>query len=118
EGEPGGQPVALIGYGLWQRRFAADPGVLGKPIFLSQEVHTIIGVMPPEFPFPYQGTEVWVSRVMNYSGLSQDQIQHGAGYLMAIGRLKPGALLSQADAEVRLLGQQYRQEHPGNPDAD
>jgi putative ABC transport system permease protein len=118
EGEPGGQPVALIGYGLWQRRYAADPGILGKPIVLSQEVHTIIGVMPPEFPFPYQGTEVWVSRVMNYSGLSQDQIQHGAGYLMAIGRLKPGALLSQADAEVRLLGQQYRQEHPGNPDAD
>ena len=74
--------------------------------------------MPAEFPFPFTGTDVWATRLMRYSGLQAEQIRNGAGYLAAIARLKPGVTASQADAEVRLLGQGYRQDHPGNPDAD
>ena len=87
-------------------------------VTLGQDEYTIIGVMPAEFPFPFTGTDIWATRLMSYTGLQAEQIRNGAGYLAAIARLKPGVTASQADAEVRLLGQGYRQDHPGNPDAD
>jgi predicted permease len=108
----------LISYGLWQRRFGSDPDILGKPITLAQEAYTIIGVMPAEYSFPFAGIDVWATKLMNYSGVSAEQIRNGAGYLTSIARLKPGVTVSQADAEVAVLNKQYRQEHPGNPDAD
>ncbi|HEY2016312.1 MAG TPA: ABC transporter permease, partial [Bryobacteraceae bacterium] len=80
--------------------------------------YSIIGVAPPDFAFPFRGTDIWVTRLMNYNGLTAEQIRNGAGYLTAIVRLKPGASATQAAAETKILGQQYRQEHPGNPDAD
>jgi predicted permease len=118
EGEAGGKPVVLISHSLWQRRFASDPGILGRPVTLGQEVYTVIGVMPPEFPFPFTGLDIWATKLMNYGGLQPEQIRNGAGYLTAIARLKPGVNASQSDAEVAVLNRQYRQEHPGNPDAD
>lgn len=118
EGEPGGKPVVLISHRLWQNRFAADRAILGHPITLGQDVYTIIGVMPPEFPFPLTGTDIWTTRVMQYTGLQAEQIRNGAGYLAAIARLRPGVSPSQADAEIRLLGQAYHRDHPGSPDAD
>jgi len=118
EGEPGGKPVVLISHRLWQRRFASDPAILGKPINLGQEVYTIMGVAPPEFPFPYDGTDLWLTKLAGYTGLQKEQIRNGAGYLTAIARMKPGVNAAQAAAEVKVLGRQYRQEHPGNPDAD
>jgi len=118
EGEPGGKPVVLISHRLWQRRFASDPGILGKPINLGQEVYTIVGVAPPEFPFPYEGTDIWLTKLIDYTGLQKEQIRNGAGYLTAIARLKPGVDAAEGAAEITVLGRQYRQEHPGNPDAD
>jgi putative ABC transport system permease protein len=118
EGEAGGKPVVLISQRLWQSRFASDPAILGRAITLGQDAYTIIGVMPAEFPFPFTGTDIWATRLMKFTGLLPDQIRNGGGYLMAIARLKPGVPLKQAEAEVRLLGQGYRQDHPGNPDAD
>src|SRR5450432_114492 len=117
EGEPGGRPVAIVSHSLWQRRFASDPGILGKPLTLGQDVYTIIGVMPPEFPFPSPGLSLWVTRVMKYSVLQPEQIQFGAGYLLALARLKPGVSIARGEAEMAVLRGQYRQEHPGAPDA-
>ena len=118
EGEGGGKPVVVISQRLWQSRFASDPGILGRAVALNQDAYTIIGVMPLGFPFPFTGTDVWATRLMKYTGLQAEQIRNGAGYLMAIGRLGPGAGAAQAQAEVRLLGEGYRRDHPGNPDAD
>jgi putative ABC transport system permease protein len=118
EGEAGGKPLVLISQRLWQNRFASDPGILGRPVTLGQDVYTIIGVMPPEFPFPYKGTDVWATRVMRYTALQAEQIRNGAGYLMAIARMRQGVGATQAEAEVRMLGQGYRRDHPGSPDAD
>ena len=118
EGEDGGKPVVLISRRLWQSRFAGDPAILGRAITLGQDVYTIIGVMPAEFPFPFTEPTSGRRALMKFTGLQAEQIRNGGGYLQAIARLKPGVPLSQADAEVRLLGQGYRQDHPGNPDAD
>jgi predicted permease len=118
DGDAGAAPVALISSGLWQRRFASDPGVLGKTISLDQEVYSIIGVLPAEYAFPSPGQDVWVSRVMKYGRLQPEQIQQGAGFLNSFARLAPGATLQQADAEVARITVQYREEHPRAPDAD
>jgi predicted permease len=118
EGKAGGQPVALISDALWQRRFTADAMILGKTVVLEQIAYKVIGVMPAGFALPYAGTDVWITRLMNFSGLEPELIQHGAGYLSAIGRLKSGVSAAQADAELGIVYQAYRQSHPGSPDAD
>ncbi|HXB73966.1 MAG TPA: ABC transporter permease [Candidatus Acidoferrales bacterium] len=117
EGEPGGRPVAIVSHSFWKRRFASDPDILGKPLTLSQDVYTIIGVMPPEFPFPRPDLSLWVTRVMKYSVLQPEQIQFGAGYLLSLARLKPGVSMAQGEAEMAVLRGQYRRKHPGAPDA-
>ena len=117
EGETGGRLVAIISNALWHRRFASDAAIPGKPLTLGQDVYTIIGVMPPEFPFPLPGLDVWVTRVMNISIFGPEQIRFGAGYLLALGRLKPSVDMAQGEAELRVLRGQYQREHPGAPDA-
>jgi putative ABC transport system permease protein len=118
EGDPGGNPVAVISSALWQRRFGGDSAVIGQPLTLASTRYTVIGVMPPEFPFPFAGTDVWITRLMNYSGLQAEQIRNGAGYLTGIARLRPGAGPRQAEAELATLYDGYKRAHPGNPDAD
>ncbi|HEY0419397.1 MAG TPA: ABC transporter permease [Acetobacteraceae bacterium] len=118
EGEAGGAPVALISQGLWERRFASDPALVGKSITLAQAPYTVIGIAPRGFAFPRENMDAWITRVMGYTGLSQDQIRNGAGFLTGIARLKPGVTVTAADAEVAALNRHYREEHPRSPDAD
>jgi predicted permease len=118
EGVEGARPVTLISHALWERRFAADRNILGKTITFDQDVYTIIGVMPADFPFPFPGIDAWVTRIMNYGGFQPEQIRAGAGYLTATARLRPGVSIGQAESELRVLSQHYRQEHPRAPDAD
>jgi predicted permease len=118
EGEPGGRPVVLISHSLWQQRFGANPRILGMPVTLGQDVYSIVGVMPPEFPFPFPHVDIWATNLLQYNGLQPSQIRNGSGYLMALARLRPGVTESQAAAELSVLDRQYRREHPGNPDAD
>ena len=116
EGAPGGTPVAILSHRLWEKRFAADPAVLGKPVTLAGQVYTVIGVAPPDFAFPFT-VDLWITRVMDFSGLQPEQIRGGAGYLTGIGRLKAGVDPSQAAAELASIAEQYRREYPRNPDA-
>ena len=117
EGESGGNPVVILSHSIWERRFGSDPRLVGHSIVLSETPYTVIGVMPPDFPFPYADTDIWISRIRDYPGLQQEQIRHGAGYLMGIGRLLPGVTLDQARSDAALLYSAYRAQHSGNPDA-
>ena len=58
EDTPGGPRVAILGDKLWRRRYAADPGILGRSITLSGDSYTVIGVMPPDFKHP-ERAEIW-----------------------------------------------------------
>jgi predicted permease len=116
EGAAGGPPVALISYQLWRQRFGADRAVVGQVVTLDQERYSIVGVLPPEYPFPFSGVDVWVTRLMKYGAFQPEQIQNGAGYLRPIARLAPGVTLPQAGEEAQALHVQYKQEHPRAPD--
>lgn len=116
EGTPGGEPVALISSSLWQRRFGGDRAIVGRVLNLNQEPYTVIGVLPAEYPFPFPGIDVWVTRVAKYPAFQPEQIQNGAGYLRTIARLAPGVSLSQAGQEAQALHEQYKREHPQAPD--
>lgn len=112
---PGAPPVAVIGHSLWQRRFLADPGIVGRPVQLGIEHATIVGVMPAEFGFPV-AHQVWIPfRAGQASGLPQtlDHAPHGGGKpsgspdgetLLVFGRLARAATINQARAEMTTIG--------------
>jgi putative ABC transport system permease protein len=118
EGVSGGPRVALISQSLWQRRFGARNDILGKPIILDQDVYSIIGVMPPNFAFPFSGIDIWVSRLADTGVFQPEQIRQGTGYLFGTARLRPGVTPQQAAAELAVIFEQFRQENPRAPGAD
>jgi predicted permease len=103
---PDGHPVCVISDNYWRRRFASDPSVVGKTIYLSGSPFTIIGVTPPEFFGLEVGAVADISaptmmqkQVM--PGITEDRVQY-----RVMGRLKPGATIEQARADLSLLYQQ------------
>jgi predicted permease len=109
EDRPGGPAVALLGHGLWQRRFAGDPSVVGRTLDLEGRFTTVVGVLPPGFDLPYSA-EVWVPMQASLDGLPMAQRAANANELVA--RLKPGVGLHQADAELKRLARRLEEEHP------
>jgi putative ABC transport system permease protein len=106
EDSPGGPPVAMISAELWQRRFGNDPQVAGKIATLDSTPHTIIGVLPAGFQFPFAGVDVWVVKPF-------DHIPPLSPVLAIFARLKAGVSLEQAGAELGVLNRQYALAHPG-----
>ncbi len=90
--------VAVIGAGLWRRRFGGDPAMIGRKILLDREPYTVIGVMPDSFRFPYhgRGTELWIPwERPPGSGASPD---FRVDFVAA--RLSPGVNLETAQREI------------------
>lgn len=116
EDKRGGPPVAMISSALWKRRFAADPLVAGKAATIDAVPHTIIGVLPDGFEFPFAGVDVWVTRPSEWSLLPPRY--WGVATLTGFGRMKPGATLDQAQAEMTVRHEQYRKAHPSPSAAD
>ncbi|HSJ65857.1 MAG TPA: ABC transporter permease [Gemmatimonadaceae bacterium] len=102
---------AVIGHGLWQRRFGGDPRVLGRTIQMeSRWSYTIVGVMPPGFAYP-PGTEIWTP--LAYSSAVSNEERHFR-YYNAIAQLRPGRTVEQAANELRAIAGQLEQEHPAS----
>ena len=106
-----GPKAVLLGHDLWTRRFGADPAVVGSPVTLNDEAHTIVGVLPASFDF----ASVFApgSRFELYLPFPLSSETNRWGNTMAmIGRLKPGVSTAQAQSEIRTLGAQIAKEHP------
>jgi len=118
---PGGHPVAVISHRLWQRRFKADPGVVGQRMNLNNNEYTIIGVAPAGYSSVLldwgKQPEVWLPMMMQPQALPTsgniDLLRNrDALWLMAVGRLKDGIDFAQAEAEVRTLAAQLEAAWP------
>ncbi len=105
---PGAEPVVVLSAGLWQRRFAGRPDILGQPINLGGNPFTVIGVMPSGFDAPAR-TELWLP----FSGQPQQLLDaRDPLWLRVIGRLKPGVPLAEAQAEMTAIARRLEQEYP------
>jgi putative ABC transport system permease protein len=106
EDRAGGGRVAVIGYGMWQREFGADPQLIGRTISLNGEPYAVVGIAPPSFNFPRR-SEIWTPAV-----LAEDKRDQGSNYLMIIGRLKDGVTVEQAQAQMNQVAAVQAQEYP------
>jgi predicted permease len=95
EDAPGAEAVVLLSYGVWKSRYGGDPGVLGRRVRINSAPGTIVGVMPASFGFP-ESQQVWTTLRLDPLRTPRGQ---GETYRV-IGRLKPGATLAQARAEI------------------
>jgi putative ABC transport system permease protein len=107
EDRPGAGRVAILGHGLWQRRFGSDPALVGRTIMLGGVAYTVVGVMPQGFSFPNR-SEIWTAMA-----LGDDELKsRGAHYLLAIGRLAPGVSLERARADLATIGSRLQIQYP------
>jgi predicted permease len=117
---PNAHPVVVIGYGLWQRRFGADPNVIGRSITVNGHDFTIIGVTPKEFGSPYGGIalDVWTPVMMkDYVARPHFSLtDRGSRWLMVMGRLKRGGTVDQAQASITSIARQLEQAYPQTND--
>lgn len=109
------EPVAVISYALWSRRYQSDARVLGRLIVLDRKAYTIIGVMPRSFEFPLADglldrTQLWVPMSLMPEELSEEHAGYW-GYQM-VARLKDSVTLAQAAQDVDRVAQQVTRNFP------
>jgi putative ABC transport system permease protein len=108
--QPGAPPVALLGHGLWQRRFAGED-VVGRRVMLDGVPHTIVGVMPESFRHPYRA-ELWVPLALRI-----DPVTVTGRFLYAPARLRPGVRIEEARRSMAELCARLDQAHPSPTNA-
>ncbi len=115
EHEAGRERVVVLSHGLWQRKFGADPAIVGRQISLDKLPHTVVGIMPADFRIVMNRAN---SRV-RVSELYAPQVEGDgewesrvATYWEVLARLKPGVTLPQARAEMTGLGARLQQQYP------
>ncbi len=108
EDQPGANRVVVLSYGLWQRRFGGDNGIVGKPLNLNGNTYTVVGVMPARFQFPTSDDALWAPIAFTNDDL-RNRDRH---YLQVLARLKPGTTLEQAQTEMHTIASRLAQQYP------
>lgn len=111
EDRPGGMRVVILSDGIWRSRFGGDPGILGKTFQFNGEPYTVIGVLPSGFIFPHIQPDVYLP-MFKYPNYSLSRARESGA---VIGRLKPGASLESAQAEMNGIAARLSAAYP---DAD
>lgn len=100
--------TTILSYGLWQRVFGGDPGVLGRVVNLYDTPYTVIGVMPGNFYFPTREAQLWTSmrfRPRDFEDLDDT-------YIFPVGLMKAGLPLTRVQAEMRTVAGRFARQHP------
>jgi putative ABC transport system permease protein len=113
DGKPGAPRVVVLSYGLWQRRFGGDTEIVGRKIISNNNEITVVGVMPADFTWHIRNgsmtrksAEMWAPWQ-----LEESMRQRQGRFAMAVGRLKPGVTIAQAQAEMNALGARLEQQY-------
>jgi putative ABC transport system permease protein len=107
EEQPGRDQVVVIGHGLWQRAFGANPNIIGQTLTLNSRSFTVVGIMPAGFEFPREA-ELWVPLAWNDD---ERQVRSIHDYLV-VARLKQNVSLDQAQAEMNTISTRLEQQYP------
>jgi putative ABC transport system permease protein len=109
----GGPKVTILTYGLWQRRFGGDPGIVGRAVTLNGASYTVVGVLPASFQFALRPADLWIPYQPTQNQLTR-RFLHGTNL---IGRLKSDKSVNDAQAELSLIAgrieQQFNDSHAG-----
>jgi len=105
EDSPHGGKVAVLSYGLWQRKFGGNPNIIGTPLSLGNEPYTVVGVLGKSF---VSDADADILLPFQFDPNSTNQ----GHYFSAAARLKPGVPLAQANALLKVATEQFRQRYP------
>jgi predicted permease len=110
EDRPGAPPVIVISHRLWLRLFSGNPAALGTPIVLDEKSYTLVGVLPENFELNANpDLDVFTALGQDTAPTMQRRDRHG---ITVVGRLKPGLTLTQARAELDLIGRNLAKQYP------
>jgi putative ABC transport system permease protein len=101
--------AAVLTHGLWNRRFGGDVTIVGRTIYLNGAGHTVVGVMPAGFVFPFRDAEIAVPITLRDDPRRTDR---GANFLRVVARLKPGVTIAQAKADLNTIARQLQKDFP------
>jgi predicted permease len=101
---PGLESVVMLTHGLWQRRYGADPAIIGRSLVINDRARTVVGVMPPGFRFP--------ERDDLYMPLRWEEALRTARNVNAVALLEPGVTIEQASAEFTSIAERLAATHP------
>jgi putative ABC transport system permease protein len=104
EDRPGTEPVVVVSHGFWQRQLAARPDAVGQQINLNSRAFTVVGVMPAGFSYPDEA-ELWAAQKLN------PPARRGPYFMWGLGRMRPGATVEQARAEMDTVARRIQQEN-------
>jgi putative ABC transport system permease protein len=104
EDMPNGGKVVVLSYGLWQRRFGGNPNIVGGSLSLGNEPYTIVGVLGRDFLSDPEA-DIWLP-----FQFQPESTNHGH-FFQAVGMLKPGITLAQANAQMKVAFQQYARKY-------
>ncbi len=113
EDRPGGHPVVILTWSLYQRRFGGNPAVLGQQVHLDSVPYTIVGVLPRWFSYPDSLIELWLPYGQTFTPHGYAQTGNHQSYVVA--RLKPGVSAAAATAQVSAVQYQIHLAHEGEP---
>ena len=105
-----GKRNAVIGYALWKNRFGGASDIVGKTIRVDGLDCRIVGIMPQGFAYPARTTEVWLPYETFVSPARG--LLHDSHFIRAVGRLRPGVSIEQAQAELSAINARYKRDHP------
>ena len=112
EEQPGNDRVALLTYGLWQRRFTSDPKIIGQSITLDGKSRTIIGVLPPSFrPFGL-GSASLAQLFIPLAPEGEASVNRASHGSMVIAKLKPGVSVEQAETDMNTIADRLARQYP------
>jgi predicted permease len=101
--EPGSDKVVVLSDATWRNQFGADSGIVGRDIRLNGASYRVVGVMGPEFAYPNRNVQLWVPFAFTPAQKSDEE--RGHEFSESVGRLKPGATLSELNAQMDAIVQ-------------
>ena len=115
--ESAGTHVVILSYSLWQKRFRADPHLIGRSVTIDKLPYTVVGVAPKSFHFPDQnpGIALWTTIAHDASPIGDDPpltADRGVGMLDVIARLKSGVAMQAAQAQMDGLSEALAKQYP------
>ena len=115
----GGADVAIVSNAFWKNHLDGRADAVGQPIALDGRSVTVVGVLPASFRFPLLDPEpdVWFPRIFENPALGQVKIRSGAGYMVILGRLRPGETMARAKAELDAIDEGYKRDFPNYADS-